>query len=155
MAFKSILIALHNVSYWKRARSPSFIDSSVFLPFFLSATAPLTSITSPPARWTAPCTFQTPAAGRCSKWNRWMLLKMRPRIWNWWPGPVTSVSPTMTPAAAMEAKPPRPFSPTPEVHTGFRTECRAMLIDTVCLKSPRDDGLAVEHELEGVKKISL
>lgn len=27
-----------------------------------------------------------------------------------------------------------------------------MLIDTVCLKSPRDDGLAVEHELEGVKK---
>lgn len=29
---------------------------------------------------------------------------------------------------------------------------RAMLIDTVGLKSPRDDGLAVEHQLEGVKK---
>ena len=33
MAFESILIALHNVSYWKRCSPSSFIDWSFFLSF--------------------------------------------------------------------------------------------------------------------------
>lgn len=87
-----------------------------------------------------------------------MLLKMQPRIWNWLLELVTSVSHMMTPAAVMEEKPRRPLSPTPEVLQRFQNRvqnCRlnkrnqdcVILIDALCLKLSRDDGLAVEHRV--------
>lgn len=119
MAFESMLIVLHNVSYWKRCSPSSFIDSGFILSFPpLSATAPLISTTWPPVRWTVLCTFRTPAAGRSSRWNRCALWKMWPRIWSWWQGLVTSASRMMTLAVGMEERLLRPLSLTREVLYG-------------------------------------
>lgn len=128
MAFESILIVLHNVSYWKRCSPSSFIDFGCFFSFSslssLSATVPHTSTTWPRVRWTALCTSRTPAAGRCSESNHWASWKMSPRTWSWWPGPETSVSPTMTLAVETEAKLWRPLSPTHEVPCGrYHNQC--------------------------------